>query len=149
MNRFGKTMRVQTGENSVLTRRSVYNQRTERFNWDLNRNCCDVFAPIVYEQESMEALDVDNETDKFCLHFVYIPRINHSLDAFKPAFNNHSISSEGNRIPTQLFTLDRHILSLNHTEAAILKGERGCQHLTYITPSVRLTSRTCKNLLLQ
>ncbi|KAL7377442.1 hypothetical protein ABVT39_027911 [Epinephelus coioides] len=111
-------MREHRGENSVLTGSSVHNQRIERFNRDLNRNCRDVFAPIFYELESMEALDVDNESDLFCLHYVYIPRINQTLNEFKAAFNNHSISSEQNRTPVQLFTLDRHLLLLNHPEAA-------------------------------
>ena len=63
-----------------------------------------MFAPIFYELESMEALDVDNESDLFCLHFVHIPRIHCTLDEFKAAFNNHSISSEGNRIPLGCFS---------------------------------------------
>lgn len=77
-----------------------------------------MLAPIFYELESIEALDVDNESDLFSLHYVYIPRINRTLDEFKAAFNNHSISSEGNRTPLQLFTRDRHLLLLNYPEAA-------------------------------
>ncbi|CAJ1074952.1 uncharacterized protein LOC115561219 [Xyrichtys novacula] len=111
-------MRVHRGDNSVFTGSSVHNQRIERFNRDLNRNCRDVFAPIFYELESMEALDVDNESDLFCLHFVYIPRINHILQGFKSAFSHHSVSSEGNRTPLQLFTLDKHLLTLHYPEAA-------------------------------
>uniref|UniRef100_A0A3Q3FD54 Integrase catalytic domain-containing protein n=1 Tax=Labrus bergylta TaxID=56723 RepID=A0A3Q3FD54_9LABR len=111
-------MREHRDENSVLTGSSVHNQRIERFNRDLNRNCHDVFAPVFYELESLEALDVKNESDLFCLHYVYIPRINQTLNEFKAAFNNHSISSERNRTPVQLFTLDRHLVLLNHPEAA-------------------------------
>ena len=66
----------------------------------------------------MEALNVDNDADLFSLHYVYIPRINRTIDEFKSAFNNHSISSEGNRTPVQLFTLDRHLLLLNYPESA-------------------------------
>lgn len=44
--------------------------------------------------------------------------INHTLDEFKAAFNNHSISTEGNRTPVQLFTLDRRLLLQNYPEAA-------------------------------
>ncbi|KAK0138682.1 hypothetical protein N1851_024773 [Merluccius polli] len=100
-------MSMHRGEHSVLTGSSVHNQRIERFNRDLNRNCSHVFAPIFYELESLEALNVDNDTDLFSLHYVYIPRINRTLDEFKSAFNNHSISTEGNRTPVQLFTLDQ------------------------------------------
>ncbi|XP_048878521.1 uncharacterized protein LOC125747369 [Brienomyrus brachyistius] len=111
-------MRLHRGETSVLTGNSVHNQRIERFNRDLNRNCSHVYAPIFYELESMEALNVENETDLFSLHFVYIPRLNRTLDEFKDAFNNHSISSEGNRTPVQLYTVDRHLLFLNNPDVA-------------------------------
>ena len=66
----------------------------------------------------MEALDIDNESDLFSLHYVYIPRINRTLNEFKAAFNIHSISIEANRTPVQLFTLDRHLLLLNNPETA-------------------------------
>lgn len=103
-------MRESRGENSVFTGSSVHNHRIERFNRDLNYNCRHVYAPIFYELESMNVLDLDNEKDIFSLHYVYIPRINRTLDEFRAAFNNHSMSSEGNRTPLQLFTLDRHLL---------------------------------------
>lgn len=66
----------------------------------------------------MEALNVENETDLFSLRFIYIARLNRTLDEFKDAFNNHSISSEVNRTPVQLYTVDRHLLFLNYLEVA-------------------------------
>ncbi|XP_023807452.1 uncharacterized protein LOC111946834 [Oryzias latipes] len=97
-------MRVHKGVSSVLTGSSVHNQRVERFNRDLNCNCRNVYAPIFYELESLNMLDVDNRTDLFCLHYVYIPRTNCTLEEFQAAFNSHSISSEGNKTPVHLFT---------------------------------------------
>ena len=73
-------MRESSGEESVLTGSSVHNQRIERFNRDLNNNCSHVYSPIFYELESMNVLDLDNETDIFSLHYVYIPGINGTLD---------------------------------------------------------------------
>ena len=64
-------------------------------------------------------LDLDNETDIFALHYVYIPRINRTLDEFGAAFNNHSVSSEGNRTPLQLFTLDSHLLNLHNPDTVL------------------------------
>ena len=49
-------------------------------------------------------LDVDNDTVLFCLEFVYIPRINKSLHTFQEAWNCHSLSTESNWSPLQLFT---------------------------------------------
>ena len=44
-----------------------------------------------------------NETDLYCLHYVYKPRINHALQAFTESWNNHCISTEGGYTPYQLF----------------------------------------------
>lgn len=49
-------------------------------------------------------LNADNDTDIFCLHYVFIPRINKSLSSYREAWNNHPLSSEGNRSPLQLYT---------------------------------------------
>lgn len=39
------------------------------------------------EQEGL--LDVDNEVHLFCLHYIFIPRINDSLVEFMNAWNTH------------------------------------------------------------
>lgn len=109
-------MHASRGEGSVLTGSSVHNQRIERFNRDLNKNCSHVYAPIFYELESLGILDIDNATDLFCLHYVFLPRINRTLEEFKAGFNNHSISSEGNRTPVQLFTLDNDLPHFHNPE---------------------------------
>ena len=48
-------------------------------------------------------MDPENETDLFCLHYIFIPRINKSLEQFTEAWNNHPLSSEHNRSPLQLY----------------------------------------------
>ena len=108
---------VDTATASVLTGSSVHYQRIERFNRDLNTNCSHVYAPIFYELESMNVLNLYNETDIFCLHYVYIPRINRTLAIFKDAFNIHSMSSEGNRTLLQLYALDSHLLYLHNPDS--------------------------------
>ncbi len=109
-------MHASRGEGSVLTGSSVHNQRIERFNRDLNKNCSHVYAPFFYELESLGILDLENATDLFCLHYIFLPRINHTLEEFKAAYNNHSISSEGNRTPVQLFSLDSHLLHVHNPQ---------------------------------
>ena len=52
----------------------------------------------------MSSLNSDNETDVFCLHYVFMPRINASLQTFRLAWNHHPLSSAGNRSPLQLYT---------------------------------------------
>ena len=39
----------------------------------------------------------------FVLHYVFLPRINRNLNAFQESWNSHSLSTEGNRTPYQLF----------------------------------------------
>ena len=48
-------------------------------------------------------LDCLNEIDLFCLHFVFLPRINATLQSFIESWNNHAVSSARNFTPNQLF----------------------------------------------
>lgn len=89
----------------VLLGSSVHNQRVERFNRDINRNIRDLYATLFYKLESKGILDCGNPLDKFSLHYVFIPRINRSLDSLSAVHNNHKISTEGNMTPNQLVAL--------------------------------------------
>jgi hypothetical protein len=53
--------------------------------------------------ESEGILDPVNERDLYALHYVFLPRINKSLSDFREGWNNHSIRTEHNRTPHQLF----------------------------------------------
>lgn len=91
--------------NPVFTSRSVHNQRAERNNRDLNVSITSPFKKVFEELELEGHLNVDNETDIFCLHYVYLPRINRALTNHTNAHNHHKISSEGSATPLQLFTV--------------------------------------------
>ena len=39
----------------------------------------------------------------YCLHYVFLPRINKCMADFQESWNHHSLSTEGNRSPYQLF----------------------------------------------
>ena len=77
-------------EMAVITGSSVHNQRIERFNRDLNIHCADVIKPELYQLENEGLLDPSNDTDIFCLHYVYVPKINVLLQEFVNAHNHHS-----------------------------------------------------------
>ena len=96
----------------VLTGRSVHNQRAERNNRDLNNCITTPFKDIFKQLEDDGHLDVDNETDMFCLHYVYMPRINNALIAHLDAHNNHKISTEASATPSQLFYANNHLREL-------------------------------------
>ena len=44
--------------------------------------------------------------DIFCLHYIFLPRINASLNSIQLAWNNHSLSTENSRSPIQIYTCD-------------------------------------------
>jgi Uri superfamily endonuclease len=52
----------------VIVGSSAHNQRVEQFNKDLNVNIAQVFSPQLQELEDIGLLDINNETNMFCLH---------------------------------------------------------------------------------
>ena len=44
-----------------------------------------------------------NETDIYCLHYIFVPRISSILGSFGSEWNNHKLSTEDNRSSNQLF----------------------------------------------
>ena len=102
-----------SGEISVITGSPVHNQRVVQFNRDLNIHCADVIKSELYGLEQQGLLDPSNDTDLFCLHYVYVPRINQLLEEFVNAHNHHSISTENNLTPLQLYNNNEHLLGLH------------------------------------
>lgn len=90
-------------EMAVITGSSVHNERIERLWRDVFRCVVSSFYQTFYELETEQLLDPLNEIDLFCLHQVYIPKINRMLTEFAESWNNHSLSSERSLTPNQLF----------------------------------------------
>ena len=86
---------------------SVHNQRIERHNRAVN--VFSGFKEEFYDLEREGIFDPLNETDMFCLQYIYLPRINRRLTEFTVAHNNHSVSTESNNSPAQLFWLNLHL----------------------------------------
>ena len=87
----------------VITGSSVHNERVERLWRDVNRCVCSIFADAFRTLERNGLFDTLNEVDLYCLHYIYLPRINRCLNEFKESWNHHSISTEGCQSPYQLF----------------------------------------------
>ncbi|KAJ7387940.1 hypothetical protein OS493_001293 [Desmophyllum pertusum] len=82
---------------------------SKRHNRAANEQELSVFKSEFYDLEREGILDPLNDTDLFCLHYVYLPRLNRNLAEFVSAHNNHKVSTEENNTPAQLFWVNLHL----------------------------------------
>ena len=66
-------------ESAVVVGASTHNQRIERLWRDVHRCVGSVYGDLFRQMEDEEKLDCLNEVDMFCLHTVFLPRINNTL----------------------------------------------------------------------
>ena len=90
--------------NPVITGRSVHSQRIERMWRDVLNYVLHHYRSLFYFLESEEELDPDDEVHSLALQYVYLLRVNRALDYFTTQWNNHPLSTEGNRSPLQIWT---------------------------------------------
>ena len=64
---------------AVITGSSVHNERVERLWRDVHRCVASVFTAVFRSLESSGKLDCLNEVDLYCLHYVFLPRIQKCL----------------------------------------------------------------------
>ncbi len=91
-----------TGRGSFIAGRSVRNQRIEHLWRDVFSSC---LAPLYYQFYDLEdegLLDPSDEIDLFCLHFVFLPRINQLLESFRAAYCRHKLRTEHSWSQTSL-----------------------------------------------
>lgn len=89
---------------SFITGRSVHNQRIEWLWRDVHRCVTQLYYNrLFYHLEDRSLLDPMNEVHLFALHYVYLPRINRSLEGFVEGWNNHKVRTAGHMTPNQLF----------------------------------------------
>ena len=77
-----------------------------------------IFKNIFYHLESISLLDPDNDFDIFCLHYVFVPRINRALTYWKNVWVKHPIRSEHNLSPEQLWAFGLQSITGSETRIA-------------------------------
>ena len=108
---------------SFITGPSVRNTRIERLWRDVVESVVTVFTALFLFLEGHNYLDPNNDLDIFCLHYVFLPRVQRMLDRFRQRFSFHSVSTLGNRTPRQLWASGC-LVNRNTPNSAINKRTR-------------------------
>lgn len=90
--------------NPVITGSSVHNQRIERLWRDTFRCVLSLFYQLFYFLEDSNKLDPTSDVDLYCLHYVYVPKINSALKMFADGWNSHALTTEHSMTPSHMFT---------------------------------------------
>ncbi len=107
-------------KSTVITGSSTHNVRIERLWRDIFRCVGKLFYDTFYSLEDDRLLDPLNETDMFCLHFVYVPLINKCLFEFVQSWNHHRLSLERNKTPYQLHMTETFNIPSQYVDVSVI-----------------------------
>lgn len=88
---------------SALRGTSTQNQRIERLWRDVFRCVASTYYYLFQAMVESGILNIDILLHKIILHFVFIPRINASIQLFTNAWNNHPLRTERNKSPVRIW----------------------------------------------
>ena len=96
---------------------------THRLWRDVFRCVLSVFYQLFYYLEERYVLDPLSDTDLYCLHLVYKPKINEALRAFVSGWNHHALTTEHFMTPIQLVAVGSLLNSSGISAAERLSSE--------------------------
>lgn len=120
----GQFMLEQRGvdRGSIISGSSVHNCQVERTHRDVYAGVLCLYARLFNDMENNDILDPLKDLHLYCLHYIYLPRINRSLEEFVAQMNNRPVSTEHNNSPVQLWTSGM-LLNINSNHTALTEGE--------------------------
>lgn len=77
--------------------------RIERLWRDVWTGVTSVFYDTLHTLEEQGQLDLSSSVDLFCCHYVFVPRLQANLEIFREGWDNHSLRTEQNLTPNQLW----------------------------------------------
>ena len=91
------------GRGSFIAGPSTHNQRIERLWRDVFRCVMHYFYYLFYALEDSGNLNIEDPTNMFALHFVFLPRLNKALHGYQEMFNHHGIRTANSWSPYQMW----------------------------------------------
>ena len=90
-------------EGAYIKGPSVHNQRIERLHYNTTNCVLSLFINLFLFMENIFIFDRTNFIDIFCIHKIFLPRIQRVLDEFRDGWNHHPSSTAKNKTPYQLW----------------------------------------------
>ncbi|XP_070406831.1 uncharacterized protein [Nothobranchius furzeri] len=126
-----------TDTNSFIAGKSVHNQRIERLWRDVFMSVTGLYYNILHSLEDQDLPNISNILHLFCCHYIFLPRIQASLDVFRDATKPERTQVPPNK-PLQLSAgvnmreqledmttaYDQHIADENQPQGCLATGGR-------------------------